>query len=191
MPSENKEQDTEQNTEQGYGLVSKLLHWSVAALMLFLLWLGWYMVDLSYYDPQSKSALYWHQLLGLWVFALAVMFIVWRVIWCVASKPPAFSLGVKPWEKIAASLAHTLLFGLMLLLPISGYLISTSEGEGIALFFGLDFPALLPVSESLREWAVDGHYLMAYGGLGLIALHVLAALKHHFVSGDDTLRKML
>jgi len=183
MPSENKEQDTEQR----YGLVSKLLHWSAAALMLFLLWLGWYMVGLSYYDPQSKNTLYWHQLLGLWVFALAVIFIVWRI----ASKPPAFSLGIKSWEKFAASVAHTLLFGLMLLLPISGYLISTAEGEGIALFFGLDFPALLPVSESLRELAVDGHYLMAYGGLALIALHVLAALKHHFVSGDDTLRKML
>jgi len=187
MPSENTEQNKGKDTEQRYGLVSKLLHWSVAALMLFLLWLGWYMVDLSYYDPQSQSTLYWHQLLGLWVFALAVIFIVWRFV----SKPPAFSPGIKSWEKFAASLAHTFLFGLMLLLPISGYLISTSEGEGITLFFELDFPALLPVSESLRELAVDGHYLMAYGGLGLIGLHVLAALKHHFVSGDDTLRKML
>jgi len=184
---QNTEQNTQQNKERGYGLVSRLLHWSIAALMLYLLWLGWYMVDLSYYDPQSQSTLYRHQLLGLGVFALAVMFIVWRFV----SKPPAFSLGVKPWEKFAASLAHTLLFGLMLLLPLSGYLISTSEGEGIALFFGLDFPALLPVSESLREWAVDRHYLMAYGGLGLISVHVLAALKHHFLSGDDTLRKML
>lgn len=175
------------NTKQRYGLISKLLHWSIAALILYLLWLGWYMVDLSYYDPQSQSSLYRHQLLGLGVFALAVIFIVWRYV----SKPPAFSVGVKPWEKLAASLAHALLFGLMLLLPLSGYLISTSEGEGIALFFGLDFPALIAVSDAFREWAVDGHYFMAYGGLALIVVHVLAALKHHLVSGDDTLRRML
>ncbi len=110
----NKEQNTEQNTAQVYCLVSRLLHWSIAALMLYLLWLGWYMVDLSYYDPQSQSTLYRHQLLGLGVFALALLFIVWRFV----SKPPAFSLGVKPWEKVAASLAHALLFGLMLLLPL-------------------------------------------------------------------------
>lgn len=175
------------NSSTRYGLISKSLHWLIAALILFLIGLGWFMVDLSYYDSRSQSSLHWHRSLGLLVFLLALIALLWRWL----SVPPAQEDSLPRWQKIAASAAHALLFLLMLLLPVSGYFISSSAGEAIPLFSTISFPAFFDIGETLRDWAIASHYYLAYGGLGLIALHVAAALKHHFIDRDNTLKKML
>ena len=66
------------NTESRYGVVAKLLHWSVAALTLGLIWLGWYMVDLTYYDAWYNDSLAWHKALGIVALALGATKIAWR-----------------------------------------------------------------------------------------------------------------
>jgi cytochrome b561 len=175
------------NTTQAYGLISKSLHWLIAALILFLIGLGWFMVDLGYYDPRSQSSLHWHRSLGLLALLLALVALAWRSV----SRPPPYEQNLPRWQRVAASSAHGLLFLLMLLLPLSGYLISTSAGEAIPLFSGIALPAFFNISQTLRDWAIDSHYYLAYGGLGLIVLHAAAALKHHFIDRDNTLKKML
>ena len=175
------------NNEHRYGAVTKLLHWSIALLIIGLIWLGWYMVDLGYYDPWYHTSLTAHKALGMLVLAVAVI----KILWTLSQRRPDFVATIKPWEKTSALMAHKALFVLMLLIPITGYIISTSAGDPISFFDWFDIPALLDADDQLRDWAIELHYYLAYGGAGLIAVHALAALKHHFINRDGTLRKML
>lgn len=175
------------NTNARFGLVSKALHWSGAALMLGLIWLGWYMVDLTYYDKWYNASLHYHKSLGLLVLMLALAKIAWH--WRTRAPAPLPSL--KPWERVGAKLMHYVLWGMLLLLPITGYLISTSAGKPIQLFNWFELPPLVEVDEELRELAIAVHYYLAYAALLLIAAHAGAALKHHFINRDDTLKRML
>ena len=92
--------------------------------------------------------------------------------------------------RTAATAMHGLLGALTVLLPVTGCLISTSEGSGIDMFGLVEVPASVPVSAGMRDIAIDVHFHLAYG-IGLIALHAGAALKHHFPDGGSTLARML
>ncbi len=80
---------------------------------------------------------------------------------------------------------------MLVAVPVTGYLISTSAGDGISMFGWFDVPAVLPRSDWIRDLAVELHFYLAYTTAMLVAIHVLAALKHHFVDRDATLRRML
>ena len=80
---------------------------------------------------------------------------------------------------------------MMLLIPLSGYVISTSSGDAVVLFGGVAVPALFTISESARDLAIAVHYYCAYGTVALVMLHAAAALLHQFVKRDGTLRRML
>ncbi len=175
------------NTPSLFGLFSKLLHWLIAGLIVCLIWLGWYMVDLGYYDKWYKDALHYHKSLGMLVLVLAMVKIGWQ---CYTPKPRPLA-GLHAWEKAGATGMHYLLWGMMLLIPTTGYLISTSAGQPIQLFNWFAIPAIVDVDEKLRDLAINIHYYLAYATLFLVAGHAGAALKHHFINKDDTLRRML
>ena len=84
-----------------------------------------------------------------------------------------------------------LFLGLMIVIPLTGYLISTSAGDGISVFGMFEVPALVEKNVTLRDLAIAVHYYTAYGTAFLVVLHAGGALKHQFVDRDDTLRKML
>ena len=170
-----------------FGLFSKLLHWLIAILILGLIWLGWYMVDLTYYDKWYNDSLHYHKSLGILVLALALVKIGWQQY----TPAPGPVTGLKTWEKTGAKLMHYVLWGMMLLIPVTGYLISTSAGKPIQLFNWFAIPAIVDVDEELRELAIDVHFYLAYATLFLAAGHAGAALKHHFINRDDTLKRML
>ncbi len=175
------------STESGYGVVARLLHWSVAILILGLVWLGWYMVGLTYYDAWYNDSLAWHKALGIVVFALGALMIGWAL----CSRPPARAAPLKRWEQAAATAVHGLLYTMMVLIPVTGYLVSTSEGEGIDLWGLFTVPAVVAAGEELRDLAIEAHYWCGYG-VGVLALvHAGAALKHQFLNRDGTLRRML
>ena len=98
---------------------------------------------------------------------------------------------MKTWERNGAKAMHWLLNAGIVLLPVTGYLISTSEGAGIDIFGLFDVPALFEISEGTRDLAVEIHFYLAYGILALVAVHAGAALKHHLVDRGSTLRRML
>ena len=175
------------NTESRYGVVTRLLHWSVAALILGLVWLGWYMVGLTYYDAWYYDSLAWHKALGMVAFALAALMIGWRL----CSRRPAHAATRKRWERLAATAVHGLLYTMMVLIPMTGYLVSTSEGEGVDLWGLFTVPAVITAGEALRDIAIEAHYWCGYA-VGVLALvHAGAALKHQFLDRDGTLRRML
>jgi cytochrome b561 len=174
------------NTAEHYGLVTKLLHWATAFLILGLVALGWYMVDLSYYDRWYHKSLEGHKALGMLVFVLGVATLLWRRV----SPSPAHA-GLKRWERVAATAMHHTLFLLVFLIPVTGFLVSTSEGHGVSFFEWFEVPALVVIPERLRELAIDVHYLCGYGTALLVALHAAAAFKHQLFDRDGTLVRML
>jgi len=175
------------NTRLRFGLFSKLLHWTLALLMLGLIWLGWYMVDLTYYDKWYNASLHYHKSLGILALVLAAVKLGWQVY----TPAPGSLAELQPWEKAAAKVMHYLLWGMLALIPITGYLISTSAGKPIQLFNWFAIPAIVDVDETLRELAIDIHFYLAYATLFLVSGHAGAALKHHFINRDETLRRML
>lgn len=175
------------NTPETFGLLTKLLHWLIAIAIIGLIWLGWYMVDLTYYDKWYNKSLTWHKAVGMLVLAAAILKIGWQLY----SPLPGTNPLLKAWEKFAARLMHIILLVMMILIPVSGYLISTSNGKPIDIFGWFAIPALVPVDKNLRDLAIDLHFYLAYGTAILALGHAGAALKHQFINKDGTLTKML
>ena len=175
------------NGRDSYGLVSITFHWTLALAFVGLFALGVWMVGLSYYDPWYNDSLALHKAIGIVALALAVAKFGWRF----ADPRPGLAADLKRHERAGATAMHWVLNALILLVPASGYVISTSEGAGIDMFGLFEVPAILATSEGLRDFAIDLHYYLAYGGIALVALHACAALKHHFIDRGSTLRRML
>ena len=170
-----------------YGIVSSGFHWAIALAIVGLVGLGAWMVGLTYYDPWYYDSLALHKAIGIVVLALALAKFGWKLV----DRNPGFGPEVKPHERAGATAMHWLLNALMVLLPVTGYLISTSEGAGIDMFGLFDVPALVDVTAGTRDLAIDIHFYVAYGGIALVGMHIIAALKHHFIDRGSTLRRML
>lgn len=175
------------NTASRYGAVAVMLHWIVALAVIGLAILGLWMVDLSYYSPYYRSAPFWHKSIGI---TLAVVLVV-RLGWRAVNRRPAPLPGHQPWEKRLASLVHALLYILLAIIIISGFLISTATGQGVSVFGWFEVPAVLSGLPGQADRAGAVHYWVAISVLVLAGLHALGALKHHFIDRDDTLRRML
>ena len=175
------------NTADGYGAVSKVLHWLTALLIVGLIGLGWYMVDLTYFDRWYNESLTLHKALGMVVFALGLVTVCWRTL-----NPPRHGMpGLRPWEQVAARGMHYLLLTMVLAIPVSGYLISTSAGKSIDFFGWCEIPAVIAVDTDLRDLAIEVHFWLAYATAGFVSMHAGAALKHQFINRDGTLARML
>jgi cytochrome b561 len=174
------------NSATHYGVVSKLLHWTIALMILGLVWLGWYMVDLTYFDKWYNQSLALHKALGMAVLGVAGGFLAWKLY----SPSPAPVTGVA-WQQTAARVMHYILLVLMVVIPATGYLISTSAGKAISFFGLFDIPALFDKDAGMRDLAIELHFYLAYG-IGVLALgHAAAAVKHQFVDRDGTLARII
>lgn len=172
------------NSHKHFGVIAILLHWIMAVLIIGLLAVGLYMVSLPL--GIQKLKLYgWHKELGLLALALVSLRFVWRL----SNITPTLDL---PWyEKITARLVHYLFYIFMFAMPITGWLVTSAAGFP-ASFFGLfTLPDLIAPNETLLEFFEEVHEWLGYGLIALISLHVLAALKHHFINKDDILKRML
>ncbi|WP_425507998.1 cytochrome b [Tahibacter caeni] len=169
-----------------WGLGARTLHWTMAVLIIGAGIVGLYMSDLPN-SPQKIRIYALHKSVGLTVLALLLL----RVTWSLADRRPV-EVPMPPWQAMAARTVHLLLYALMLLLPLSGWLYNSASGYPLQ-WFGLvnlpsltggPDPALKGVAHELHEY---GFWLLV---LALVA-HAGAALKHHIVDRDDTLVRML
>ncbi|MEL6745169.1 MAG: cytochrome b [Pseudomonadota bacterium] len=170
-----------------YSALTRALHWLIAVHMIGLIALGWWMIDLSFYSSWYYTAPYLHKAFGVLVLLLGVIMLVWG--W-IKPRPPALSSHTV-WEKTASRIAHAVLIISVLGIPISGYLFTTANGEGVSFFSLFTIPALTQVSDTVRDWMISFHYYASYGLIGVIVLHAGGALKHHFVDRDHTLIRMI
>ncbi|SHL41620.1 cytochrome b [Halomonas cupida] len=173
------------NTRSGWGLISIGLHWLSAIAIIGLFVLGWWMTGLDYYSNWYHTAPWWHRGIGMLVLLATLMRLVWRLL-----QPHPEAHGSR-LEQRAASLGHVAIYLLLLAVLISGYLISTAEGKGIAVLDWFTVPALLHGLPEQASRAGVVHWYSAIALMVLSAGHALAALKHHFIDRQDTLVRIL
>lgn len=191
---------------QRYTAVAIVLHWAIAAAILFLIPLGFWMHGRAEDGDVSAEvfrAYQLHKSIGLTVLWLSLVRLGWRLL----NPPPPLPEHMPGWERFIAKAAHWAFYGLMIGLPLSGWLY-VSTGWSIhdeaplpvaTHYFGLfQVPALfglnqaaIEVREAAAGSAFTAHYLLAYAAIGLTVLHVLAALKHHLFDKDDVLAHMV
>jgi cytochrome b561 len=169
-----------------YNYVTRILHWVVALLISFLFGFGWWMTDLDYYSSWYQTAPQLHVLIGLALVMLMMIRIGARFI--KAAPTPLSQLS--SIEVVVAHVTHLTLYLMILVIMLSGYLIVAS-GDGMMLFDLFELPQIAPLLEQQEDIAGNIHYWSAWSVIVLAFVHALAALKHHFLSGDDTLRRML
>lgn len=171
------------NTHNDWGSVSKGLHWLIAILIAVQMVLGVYASDLKR-SPLKIDMFVWHKSIGMTILLLVAIRLAWRL----TSVTP--HLETSPVQRALARFTHWSLYALLLLLPLSGWLISSAAGIPLKLFWLVPIPPIAGPSDSLEEWAEGVHHLGITLMLALLAVHVLAALWHHFVVGDNILRRM-
>ena len=176
------------NSEQSYGAVAIGLHWLMAALLIALLAMGLYMVGLPDvgFDTRKIALILFHKQLGMLALVLAVLRLAWRV----GNALPSLVETLPDWQKVIARLVHLCFYALMLALPITGWLMSSAAGIPVSLFGLFDLPDLIAHDDYLFRAFIEAHRWLSYGLIAGIVIHAAAALGHHFLIKDETLRKM-
>lgn len=168
-----------------YTRTARILHWLIGFLIIALICVGLYMSDLA--PSPTKWQLYAnHKSIGMIVLFLVGLRIIWRGL----HHPPAPLVTHSKWERILARLIHIALYAAMIIMPVSGYLMSALGGYPVAIF-GLPIPALVDQDKLWGSVMKDVHEIGGNVLIGAIALHFIGALKHHFIDKDTTLWRML
>jgi cytochrome b561 len=175
-----------------YDLVSRAFHWvtAVAVTAAFILGPGGFgRLMRNGVDPATRSDIVWHESLGLLVFGLTVL----RLLW-VALRPAAPKFSMAPWMHLASKAAHLALWTLMLALPVTAILALGSEGHPLTLLGGVRVDQMPVVANSpiadLADWG-DVHGLLGDAIMWLAGLHAAAAIFHHVILRDGVLAAML
>ena len=169
-----------------YTKTAKGLHWLMAVLFFGMLGLGFYMQGLPL-SPDKLKLYSWHKWVGVTVFLLALFRIAWRV----THQPPALPSSMPRLMQIAAHAGHHMLYMLMFLIPLSGWLMSSAKGLQTVWFGILPIPDLLEKNKLLGDLLQTVHVSLNYLFIAVLIGHIGAALKHHFIDKDDILTRML
>ena len=168
-----------------YTPTAKGLHWLMALMIFGLLAMGFYMSDLPF-SPEKLQFYSWHKWAGVTVFML-----VWlRLVWRFTHRPPAYPLSMSRLQQVLAHGGHVLLYGLMIIIPLSGWLMSSAKGFQTVWFGVLPIPDLVGKDKALGDALKEVHSALNWLLMLTLAGHVAAALWHHFVLKDDTLQRM-
>jgi cytochrome b561 len=170
----------------GYTGTAKTLHWLIVALLIGQFIVAWVMPDIGR-NTSVTTVISLHFSFGIMILAIAVARLGWRV----THGEPAPEDGVPPWQTASARVVHWLLYLLLLVIPILGWINASWRGMPIVMF-GLELPKLVATRAPGFGWTGDVHMLLAYYGmLTLIGLHVAAGLYHYFWRRDGVLQRML
>lgn len=172
---------------QKYSLAMRTLHWLSAFMVIGLFALGLWMRSLSYYDSLYQILPFWHKSVGFLLLLLVVLRLITRGL----TRQPGALPSHKTWERGLAMATHWLLYGLMFGLFITGYLIATADNRPASFFGWFDIPVLITAFANQEDIAGLWHEYCAWALICLSALHALAAVKHHVLDKDVTLKRML
>lgn len=178
------------NSADRYGSLSRALHWSSAVIIIALIAVGLYMTGLAEDDPSRRNLYNLHKSVGV----LSVLLLVARFVWLKISPAPELPAVFAAKERRITLGARALLYLLMLLVPISGYVMSTAAGYPVPFFGLFTMPALMGESEAVAGFAHEMHAILAYAIIAVVILHVLGALKHRLTDRggpSDILARML
>ena len=171
---------------QRYTGVAIGLHWLIGLMIVTSLGVGLYMVSLSL-SPDKLRLYSWHKWAGVTIFILVLV----RSLWRLTHPAPPLPDDVPVWQRKVAEATHYALYALMIVIPLTGWLMSSAKGFQTVYFGVVPIPDLLAKNEGLGETLALVHRYLNYSMIGLVIAHIAAALKHHFIDKDDILRRML
>jgi len=170
----------------GYTSTTKVLHWLILVLLVAQFTTAWTMPHIGRNTPVT-TLISLHFSFGIIILAVAIV----RLIWRATHGGPTPLDGVPPWQIQSARGVHWLLYLLLFVVPILGWINASWRGMPIVMF-GLELPKLMATRAPGWSWTGDVHALLAnYLMLTLVGLHVLAALYHYFIRRDGVLQRML
>lgn len=174
------------DNDKRFGLVTIANHWLAALLIIGMLSLGLYMADLPK-GPWKGQLFDIHKSFGVLVLMLGAARIGWRL----GNTLPGPVDTARPLLRKAARMLHLLLMAMMLALPLSGWAMSSASDHPVSFFGLFTLPPLLAADKGLAELLSNVHSALAWTLIALLVLHAGAALHHHFIARDATLRRML
>jgi cytochrome b561 len=148
--------------------------------------LAWYMTDLPL-GPDKFVKYGWHKSLGMLLFAFAVF----RLINAIIGSRPDLPPGTKKWEKILAKATQGLLYLLVMIMPITGWMMSSAADVPVNVFGVLQLPMLTAPNKELMESTQSIHEMQSWALMTLVLLHLGAGLKHQFLLKNNVLHSML
>ena len=173
------------NTPARYSGTAIALHWLIALAVISAFGLGLYMHDLPL-SPHKLRLYSYHKWIGITVLALMLARIGWRI----AHAPPPL-LEMPAWQRSLAHGVHIGLYLMLLVVPLSGWLMSSALGYKVVWLGLVPLPDLIAKNKELGEILKAVHKSLDFVLLGLLTVHVVAALKHQFMDRDGTLQRML
>lgn len=172
------------NSVERYGAPAQILHWTLFVLIA-LQFVSAELIDAFPRESAGRAIFVnLHESLGL--AALAIVLI--RLAWALVNRAP--SAHGPAWQRRLARIAHVGLYMLMVAVPVAGYVLAAARGHDLALF-GIELPRLIGRDRSVARAAKEVHEVLGWTMAALVVAHAGAALWHHVVAGDSTLRRML
>lgn len=167
-----------------YSGTAVALHWTIAALIICAFTLAWIMTNLGI-SPLKLRMVNWHKWVGITILSLAII----RLLWRLTHRPPEM-LPMPTWQRVSAKVIHASLYVLLLLQPLLGWAYSNAVGYPVVYLGIIPLPNLVAKNKQLADVLVECHEFFGWCLLVIVSLHVLAALKHHFIDADATLKRM-
>jgi len=176
------------NSKTDWGWPAKALHWVGAAMILTLLVHGWWMTHMTP-RPERLANYAWHSALGYDLSVLVTLRLLWRWL----NPLPELPADLQRWEHVAARLSHAGLYVLMFAVSLTGWIVATTFRVPMTKdLLGIDIPPLVTaVDRSVRQLIEESHMVLAYVLAAIVLIHIVAALRHHFVKRNEVLRRMI
>lgn len=168
-----------------YTSVAIAFHWLLAVLITASFVFGLYMVELPF-SPARIKQYNWHKWAGITILGLSAL----RLLWRLSHRPPALELNMPAWQRRLAHSTHALLYLLFFAAPLAGWAYSSAAGFPVVYFGLIQLQDLLPRNIELASTLKLVHFVLTYSLAALVSLHVLAALKHHFIGRSGLLSRM-
>lgn len=173
------------DTPYTYGLISKILHWTIALIVIGNLAVGWLLEDMQM--PGKLPIVLLHKSFGTLVLILMIVRFTWRQTQGFPKLPD----GLPAWQKHLAHLVHVVFYPVLILMPVVGWLMSSAAGYPV-MFFGLfNLPMIWEKDKAWAELFGNVHALLGYAIAALVVMHVGAALWHHFVERTKFIKRMM
>ena len=172
--------------QQRYTHVAIFFHWLVALLIIGAFSMGLVMTEMA---PSMTKLKYfsWHKWAGVTILGLATL----RLLWRLSHKAPPYPASMPSWQQQAANLLHGALYVLMFAVPLSGYFYTLAAGYPVVYFGLVELPVLIAKNDALKPVLKEVHFWLNMALAGLVAAHVAAALKHHFIDRDGIIKRMM
>lgn len=174
------------NDKTRYGAVAQLFHWGIVALIVTQFILA-NKADGLPIGPAKVATLATHKSIGMTIFGLAILRLIWR--WF--NPVPDLPAGTPRWQRLAAHVSHWLLYALILITPLVGWAMSSARNFPVSWFGLFTLPDFVEPSKAAYDFFLESHHVLAKALFVVALVHAAAALKHHFLDRDNVLRRML